>query len=473
MQTNKITPSTSSTRSNEKMGLWQVVALAVGTMVGASIFSIFGLGARLAGQNLPLVFVFSGIVALLVAYSYAKLGSRIISDAGPIEFILKGLGDGLLTGALSFLFWLTYVVSIALFAKGFASYLLPLLQIQASSLSTDITEAGVVLVFLMLGLLGSSAVGKAELVIVIIKLSILGLFVVLGVWSIKPALITPSFTPAELHGSVNAIAIFFLSYMGFGLVTNASEHMQNPQKNVPRAIYLSILIVSIVYILVSLVAVGNLSLPDLIKAEDNALAVAAEPFLGQTGFLLISLGALFSIASALNATLFGGANVAYALARDGELPRKFNRKLWFGSSEGLYFTAALGIVFALSFNLNGIASITSGVFMVIYLFVLYAHWKLKHQYGGNALIIASGFVVVASVFVLLLIYQWHTNRSSFYGTFVVLAGSLLVEMIYRGISRRGFVSRELSLLRKGEHYLHGELDRELDQLLPGKPQKNT
>ncbi|HFE32228.1 MAG TPA: amino acid permease, partial [Gammaproteobacteria bacterium] len=65
------------------MGLWQVVALAVGTMVGASIFSIFGLGARLAGPNLPLVFVFSGIVALLVAYSYAKLGSRIISDAGP------------------------------------------------------------------------------------------------------------------------------------------------------------------------------------------------------------------------------------------------------------------------------------------------------------------------------------------------------------------------------------------------------
>jgi len=461
-----------TTTSKKKMGLWQVVALAVGTMVGASIFSIFGLGARLAGPNLPLVFVLSGAVALLVAYSYAKLGSRIISDAGPIEFILKGMGDGLLTGALSFLFWLTYVVSIALFAKGFASYLLPLIQIQPSPLSKDIAEAGVVLAFLMLGLLGSSAVGKAELVIVIIKLSILGLFVVLGVWSIKPYLITPSFTPSAVTGSVNAIAIFFLSYMGFGLVTNASEHMINPEKNVPRAIYLSILIVSIVYILVSLVAVGNLSLPELIKAEDNALAVAAEPFLGQTGFLLISLGALFSIASALNATLFGGANVAYALARDGELPRKFNRKLWFGSNEGLYFTAALGIAFALTFNLNGIASITSGVFMVIYLFVLYSHWKLKDQYGGNALIIASGFVVVASVFLLLLVYQWHTNRSSFYGTFIVLSGSLLVEIVYRGMTQREFILRELSLLKRSENYLHGELDKELDQLLLRKQNKN-
>ena len=467
---NNAEPQQSQQRN--KMGLWQVIALAVGTMVGASIFSIFGLGARLAGPNLPLVFVLSGAVALLVAYSYARLGSRIISDAGPIEFILKGLGDGMFTGALSILFWLTYVVSIALFAKGFASYLLPLLEIAPTSLASNIAEAGVVLLFLVLGLLGSSAVGKAELVIVVIKLSILGLFVALGIWSIKPYLVTPSFTPSALTSSVNAIAIFFLSYMGFGLVTNASEHMQNPQKNVPRAIYLSILIVSIVYILVSLVAVGNLTLPELIKAEDNALAVAAEPFLGQTGFLLISLGALFSIASALNATLFGGANVAYALARDGELPRVFNRKLWFGSSEGLYFTAALGIAFALMFNLNGIASITSGVFMVIYLFVLFSHWKLKGQYGGNPLIIATGFIVVAVVFLLLLKYQWETNRGSFYGTCIVLGGSLLLEIVYRSITRRGFIQRELTLLRKRETALAGELDREFSQLLPHQQQKH-
>ena len=464
--------SSHSEQSN-KLGLWQVIALAVGTMVGASIFSIFGLGARLAGPNLPLVFVLSGAVALLVAYSYAKLGSRIISDAGPIEFILKALGGGILTGALSILFWLTYVVSIALFAKGFASYFLPLVNIPATSVASGITEACVILVFLVLGLLGSSAVGKAELVIVVIKLSILGLFVVLGIWTIKPYLVTPSFTPSALTGSVNAIAIFFLSYMGFGLVTNASEHMQNPQKNVSRAIYLSILIVSVVYILVSLVAVGNLTLPALIKAEDNALAVAAEPFLGQTGFLLISLGALFSIASALNATLFGGANVAYALARDGELPREFNRKLWFGSSEGLYFTAALGIAFALMFNLNGIASITSGVFMVIYLFVLFSHWKLKSQYGGSPLIIATGFVVVAVVFLLLLKYQWDTDRGSFYGTVIVLGGSLLLEIVYRGITSRGFVLREVMLLKRGGKDLKGELDKEFSQRLPHQPRYNS
>ncbi len=431
--------------NGRQLGLWQVVALAVGTMVGASIFSIFGLGARLAGPNLPLVFALSGVVALLVAYSYATLGRRIVSDAGPIEFILEGLGDGPLTGALSFLFWLTYVVSIALFAKGFAGYLLPFAGIAVTPLATALAETAVVVLFLALGVAGSAAVGRAELAIVVVKLAILGLFVALGIWTIDPARVTPSFTPEAIDGTIHAVAVFFLSYMGFGLVTNASEQMRDPERDVPRAIYLSIAIVSGLYILVALVAVGNLSLPDLIAASDNALAVAAQPFLGEKGFLLVSIGALFSIASALNATLFGGANVAYALAREGELPRQFNRKLWFGSPEGLYLTAALGIAFALLFDLGGIASITSAIFMVIYLFVLHAHWRLRKRHGGHPAIIATAMVVVAAVFLLLLGYQWQSAPSTLYATGAVVLGSLLIELLYRALTGRIFTARSTTL----------------------------
>ncbi len=432
---------------NGALGLWQAVALAVGTMIGASIFSIFGLGARIAGPNLPLVFVLSGAVALLVAYSYAHLGSRIVSDAGPMEFILKGLGDGVLTGALGFVFWLTYVVSIGLFAKGFAGYFQALLPVPPSPLLLGSIEVGVVLVFLGLGLLGSAAVGRAEFFIVLVKLGILGLFVVLGMGTIDPARITPRLDPAHLRGTLDGVAIFFLSYMGFGLVTNASEQMADPARTVPRAIYLSIAIVTVVYVAVTVVAMGNLPLPVLLRAEDNALAVAARPFLGQWGFLLVSVGALISIASALNATLFGGANVAYALARDGELPAVFNRKLWFGSVEGLYLTAALGIAFALLFNLNGIAAITSCVMICIYLFVLIAHWRLRDAYGGSRLVIAAGLLVVGFVFAVLLRYQWQTNRAAFWGTWAVLGGSLLLEIVYRGLTQRVFIEREETQLR--------------------------
>ncbi len=421
--------------------LIQAVSLAVGTMIGASIFSIFGLGARIAGHDLPLVFVVSGLVALLVAYSYAWLGRRIVSGAGPMEFIIRGFGTNLLTGALSFLFWMTYVISIALFAKGFAGYFLPLIPGPDTPGLASIVEVAVVLSFTALGVMGSSSVGRAEFWIVAIKLGILLLFVVLGIWTIQIERIVPRLSGPDITGILDATAIFFLSYMGFGLVTNASEHMRDPERNVPRAIYLSILTVSIVYVLVAVVAVGNLPLPELIRARDFALAEAARPFLGNGGYLLVTWGALFSIASALNATLYGGANVAYALARDGVLPETFDRKLWFGSMEGLYITAGLGIVFALLFNLNGIAAITSSVFMVVYLFVLAAHWRLHQQYGGNRLVIGLGFVTVLAVFLLLLRYQWQTARDAFYATGAVLGGSLVTEWIYFGLTRRRLTRR--------------------------------
>ena len=427
---------------DNKIGLWQAVSIAVGTMIGASIFSVFGLGARIAGHNLPLVFIISGTLALLVAYSYATLGSRIVSNAGPMEFILRGLGDGVLTGALSILSWLTYVISIALFAKGFAGYLLPLLHVPVTGLSVGLAEAGVTGLFLAINFLGAAAVGKAEFYIVLIKVGVLGVFIVLGLWTIRPEWLQPGFAPEQIKGTLYAVAVFFLSYMGFGLVTNASENMVDPQRNVPRAIYWSILIVTVIYVAVSAVAVGNLPLAELIKAEDFALAEAAKPFLGNAGYLLVSLGALFSIASALNATLYGGANIAYALARDGELPTLFERKSWFQAPEGLYITAGTALLFALAFDLNGIAAITSAVFMAIYLFVLISHYRLAPHLGGNRPFIVCATIAVLAVFVVLMVYQWRTNQGAFYMTLAAFAGSLLLEAGYRGISKREILKRE-------------------------------
>jgi len=205
-------------------------------MIGASIFTMLGLGAKIAGHNLPLAFVLSGLLAFLVGYSYANLGSRIVSNAGPIEFIIRGIGDGLVTGALAILMWFSYVVSIALFAKGFAGYFLPLLGLPLSPLPVAIVEVLVVAFFTALNFFGAKAVGRAEFWIVLIKVSVLLVFIVLGIWTVNPEWITPRFDPASIKGTLFAAAIFFLSYMGFGLVTNASEDIENPEKNVPLAI---------------------------------------------------------------------------------------------------------------------------------------------------------------------------------------------------------------------------------------------
>jgi len=193
-----------------------------------------------------------------------------------------------------------------------------------------------------------------------------------------------------------------------------------------------------VYVGVAISAIGNLPIDELIKASENALAVAAKPFLGNLGFLLISIGALFSISSAMNATIYGGANVAYSLAKDGELPEFFERKVWFKSTEGLYITSALGVLFALLFNMEGVASITSAVFMVIYLFVILSHYILIDAVGGRKEIVIFSFIVVLGVFLLLLYYQWITNRFVFYGIIATFIGVLIFEIIYRKVTKRTF-----------------------------------
>jgi amino acid transporter len=426
----------------DKMGLWQAVSMAVGTMIGASIFSIFGVGARIAKGGLPEAFLLSALYALAVGYSYARLGGKIVSNAGPVAFILRGLGDNVVTGALSVLLWVTYVISISLFARGFAGYFLPLAGAGKTAGWTAAVVVAVIVIFTVLNFFGSRAVGKAEMAIVAVKLVILGTFVAAGMLTLKLPRLTTVVAPHASGGILHASVLFFLSYMGFGLITNASENIRQPEKTVPRAIFLSIFIAMVVYVAVALTAVGNLPAERLAQVGENALAVAARPFLGQTGFLLLSVGALFSISSALNATLYGGANVAYALAREGELPEFFERKVWFGSTEGLYLTAVLSIAFALAFDLNGIASITSAVFTLIYLFVLVAHWRLLSEVGGNRVLLTANFLLLCGIFMALLYFQWLDRPTALLGTALVLSGAIGLEAAYR------FAGRKFSLFSR-------------------------
>jgi amino acid transporter len=424
-----------------KLTLWEAVSLAIGTMIGAGIFSVLGVGAQICGTNLPVAFFLSGLLAWFVAYSYAHLGSVFVSNAGPIEYIIQAFGDRLLVGVLAFLYWFSFVVSISLFAKAFAYYSLALFHLPMNGLYVSLIEALVIAFFTVLNFFGAKAVGKVEFYIVLIKVSILLTFVVLGIWTIKPSLLALDLSPQGIRDTFYAASILFLTYMGFGVITNASEDIENPKKNVPKAIYLSLFIVMLIYIGVSVVAVGNLPLQELLKAKEYALAEAAKPFLGNLGFVLVALGAIISTASAINASLYGGANVAYVFAKKGELPEFFERKIWFGESEGLYITALLSLFFALFFNLEGIASIISFAFLIIYQFVLMSHYKLIRITGGFRFIVVFGLVLITTVTIILLLYQYKTNKQAFFTLLVLLPVIFLFEYFYKKFTKRGFSPR--------------------------------
>ncbi|MCF6183436.1 MAG: hypothetical protein L3J56_02210, partial [Bacteroidales bacterium] len=126
----------------------------------------------------------------------------------------------------------------------------------------------------------------------------------------------------------------------------------------------------------------------------------------------------------------------YSLAKDGELPDFIERKIWFKSTEGLYITAGLGLLFALFFDLGAIASITSTVFTVIYIFVLISHLKLQKKYGGNKILIIINLTVLVVVFAALIKYQWDTQKSAFYASIFTFLGAFIVEYIYRKFRKR-------------------------------------
>ena len=140
----------------------------------------------------------------------------------------------------------------------------------------------------------------------------------------------------------------------------------------------------------------------------------------------------------MNATLYGGANIAYSLAKDGELPEFFERKVWFKSTEGLYITAGLALVFAILLNVGQIASITSSIFIVIYLFVLISHFRCAKEYRGNRVILVFNILILSAIFIASMYYQFVSERVAFYGTIITLLGALIVEFVLRHFTTRKF-----------------------------------
>jgi amino acid transporter len=176
---------------------------------------------------------------------------------------------------------------------------------------------------------------------------------------------------------------------------------------------------------------GNLSSAEIERAKDYALAEAAKPFLGELGFRLIAIAALFSTASAINATLFGSANVCYMIARDGELPIALARTEWRQATGGLFFTAALVVVVMLCFDLSGIAMMGSAAFLLIYAAVNAGHLRVLKQTGANAVIVWLSLLTCLGMFAILSVYTYEQQPAAIVALVGLAVASFLVEWAYR------------------------------------------
>jgi amino acid transporter len=419
-----------STSTPRGLGLPAAVSIGVGGMIGAGIFSILGVVAGVSGTALPVSFVIGGVVALLSAYSYVKLGVRYPSVGGASQFLVEEFGDGVFSGALNIFQYFAYVIAIALYAHGFAGYAVTFFPGSTVGWVKEALAVGIVVLFTLVNFLGSRVMGRAETGIVAIKVGVLVVFVAAGIFFVDPARLAPSGW-GEPQDLLFGAGVLFIGYEGFGLITNAAGEMTNPRRELPRAIYLAMAIVIAIYVLVAVVVIGNLSLPALKAAEDSALAEAARPFLGQFGFTLIAIAALLSTSSAVNATLFGAANVSYQVAKDGELPESFTRKVWSRNSEGLFITSGLVIVFVALFDLGPIAMMGSAAFLIVYAAVSFGHLRIHRETGARPTVLWASLITLLVMFVLLMIYILNNQPAAAVALLATLAISVVVEWVYR------------------------------------------
>ncbi len=439
--------------SEERLTLTEVIAMGVGGMIGGGIFSVLGLAVSEAGHAAPLAFLIGGVIAYITGAAYASLGVSFCSDGGSFTYLERAFDQPNVAGIGGWLLLAGYIGTLALYAYTFGIYGAALLSAggQANMAMHHLLESLILLAFLGINLYGVKASGTTEWLIVTVKVLILLLFAVIGFLYIEPNHFSPVFDQGAL-GVVLGAALIFVAYEGFELIPNAVNEMKEPERNLVRAIFWSIGITTLVYVLVSLVAVGNLSPEEIRKYGEYALAVSAKPFLGEAGFFLIGLAALFSTASAINATLFGTARLGMVMAREKELPTAFafvrrkNHIPWFS----LTVITILTLVFVNLGNLTVIASFSSSTFLLIFFAINLSAWRLRREIGIFPIFPLLGMLFTLASWLALIFYLWKTATESLFwigaGYLAVMVAELLFSQ--RRILSHPVVNRDEEVDRK-------------------------
>lgn len=415
-----------------QLGLAELIAMGVGGMIGGGIFSVLGMAVGISGHATPLAFALGGVIALLAGYSYVHLALAYRDDGASFTYLERAFPrHPNIAGIEGWTVIVGYIGTLALYAFTFGAYGSELLGSADDPTVRMVLSAGVLLFFMVVNLRGARSSGRTEDLIVYTKIILLALFAVAGMRSVESDHLLPVFDRGG--GSVFiAGATVFVAFEGFQLITNGITEIRDPERNVPRGIYGSIIITTLIYLSVALVAIGSMSVQELIDAEEYALAVAAEPALGNAGRVLIGIAALLATSSAINATLFGASRMMFQMATEEMMPRAFSFR---SRSErvpvvGILTLTALGIGFTTLNSLETIASFSSLTFLLVSLAVGVANLKLRRRTHSRLWIVLSGILVVCVTIGLLLVYMWNHERRTLWAVGVLYAGVCIAEFAF-------------------------------------------
>ncbi len=336
------------------IGSLDIVALGIGGTIGTGVFVIIGEAIGDTGPAIILSFVLAGLTALFSAFSYAELASAVPVSGSAYTYIYATLGE-LVAWIIGWDLILEYGLSIAAIASGWGEYLNDLLgHLTGGGLPNSISVApgadggtvnlpslALVVAVTFLLIYGVRESARINSFMVAFKVAVLGVFIVLAATAFDGANLSP-FSTGGFNGIVDAAALIFFAYIGFDAVSTASEEVKDPERDMPRGIIGSLLIVTVIYILVGLFATA--AVPSAELAENPApLAFALDAGAGYSwGAALIDIGALVAIASVVLTIFYGQTRIMFAMCRDGLLPRGFAKLT--ERKTPIYITLAFGIM---------------------------------------------------------------------------------------------------------------------------------
>jgi len=425
---------------NRKIGLYGAIAIGIGGMVGGGIFAVLGEAASLANGATAVAFAIAGVVAFLTAYSYAKLSVRYQNRGGTITFIDKAFNHDLFAGSMNVMLWLSYLVTISLYAVAFGAYAGTFFSGIHSALLSHTLISIAILFPGFINLVNASFVSKSETILVIIKLMILLLVIVVGMPYVDFERMAPAHWEAPL-AIVTAGMIIFVAYEGFELIANAAEDIKEPEKNLPRAFFASVILVIILYILIAVITIGTVDQETLMKAKDYALAVAVKPALGEFGFKLVAVAALIATFSAINATIYGNSRLAYALGIEGELPM-IDKEGVLNPTNGVVMTMIFSLLMANLIDLTEIAIIGSASFLLVFTMTNLSALRLHHEIGGQKWIFLLAFVSSLLALGTLMIHTYSSNPKAVYIFLFFILFSILFEGSYGQFYRKKFSTKK-------------------------------
>ncbi|MEX0861339.1 APC family permease [Nitrosopumilus sp.] len=299
------------------MGLFHLTMYGVGLILGAGIYVLIGEAAGFAGDSVWISFILGSIVALFAGFSYAELSSIFPKVAAEYIFVKNAFKNNFFAFIVGWLTAITAMITAATVALGFGGYL-------AQFVNLPIIISAILLIGILsvVNFIGIKEASWTNIVFTIVEAAGLILVIVIGFTISSPEPVNYFESPTGLTGIIIAFVLSFFAFIGFEAMANVAEEVRNPKKTIPRAIILSVIVSSLIYVLVSLAVVRVVNWEDL-SLSSAPLAEVVKRGLGSQGQIILTGIALFAITNTVLITLIAGSRIVFGMARDKSLPYIF------------------------------------------------------------------------------------------------------------------------------------------------------